>query len=223
MLISIKSASDITVDASSNVSAKIQQAYASIQETNAILKQFGIKQTTRIIVKDGREKILSTQNEINKAKDIMKNVDNVISKSKDISEDNKNAVGLLNEMSRNVNTAMIEISQRTKDLITTSTEITRFTKKIKEISEQTKLIALNSAIESAKLGAEGRSFHLLSEEARTLGKTKELSGNIEYIIQNLINKIYDTHQDVIKLREVVRTVKIRYKTLPIVLIKILLS
>jgi len=88
--------------------------------------------------------------------------------------------------------------------ITTSTEITRFTKKIKEISEQTKLIALNSAIESAKLGAEGRSFHLLSEEARTLAaKTKELSGNIEYIIQNLINKIYDTHQDVIKLREVV--------------------
>jgi len=205
LLISIKSASDITVDASSNVSAKIQQTYASIQETNAILETVRDKSRQQgIIVKDGREKILSTQNEINKAKDTMKNVDNVISKSKDISEDNKNAVGLLNEMSRNVNTAMIEISQRTKDLITTSTEITRFTKKIKEISEQTKLIALNSAIESAKLGAEGRSFHLLSEEARTLAaKTKELSGNIEYIIQNLINKIYDTHQDVIKLREVV--------------------
>jgi len=205
LLISIKSASDITVDASSNVSAKIQQTYASIQETNAILETVRDKSRQQgIIVKDGREKILSTQNEINKAKDTMKNVDNVISKSKDISEDNKNTVGLLNEMSRNVNTAMIEISQRTKDLITTSTEITRFTKKIKEISEQTKLIALNSAIESAKLGAEGRSFHLLSEEARTLAaKTKELSGNIEYIIQNLINKIYDTHQDVIKLREVV--------------------
>lgn len=205
LLISIKSASDITVDASSNVSAKIQQTYASIQETNAILETVRDKSRQQgIIVKDGREKILSTQNEINKAKDTMKNVDNVISKSKDISEDNKNAVGLLNEMSRNVNTAMIEISQRTKDLITTSTEITRFTKKIKEISEQTKLIALNSAIESAKLGAEGRSFHFLSEEARTLAaKTKELSGNIEYIIQNLINKIYDTHQDVIKLREVV--------------------
>lgn len=205
LLISIKSASDITVDASSNVSAKIQQTYASIQETNAILETVRDKSRQQgIIVKDGREKILSTQNEINKAKDTMKNVDNVISKSKDISEDNKNAVGLLNEMSRNVNTAMIEISQRTKDLITTSTEITRFTKKIKDISEQTKLIALNSAIESAKLGAEGRSFHFLSEEARTLAaKTKELSGNIEYIIQNLINKIYDTHQDVIKLREVV--------------------
>ena len=85
---------------------------------------------------------------------------------------------------------MIEISEKSEELISTSNEITRFTRKIKEISEQTKLIALNSAIESAKLGAEGRSFHLLSEEARTLAaKTKELSGNIEFIIQNLINKI----------------------------------
>jgi methyl-accepting chemotaxis protein len=207
LIVSIKHSSDITVDASSNVSAKIQQTYASIEQTNAVLETIRDKSIQQgVVVKNEKQKILTTQNEINKAKDTMKNVDTVIAKSKDISEDNKKSVGLLNDMSRNVRDAMIEISEKSKELISTSNEITRFTRKIKEISEQTKLIALNSAIESAKLGAEGRSFHLLSEEARTLAaKTKELSGNIEFIIQNLINKIYDTNQVVLKLSDVVES------------------
>lgn len=207
LIISIKDASDITVDVSSNVSSKIQQTYASIEQTNAILEMVREKSEQQgIIVEGGKQKVLSTQNEINKANDTMKNVDSVVAKSRDISEDNRKAVGLLNDMSRNVRAAMVEISEKSKELISTSSEITRFTKKIKEISEQTKLIALNSAIESARLGAEGRSFHLLSEEERTLAaKTKELSGNIEFIIKNLINKIYDTNQVVLKLGEVVES------------------
>lgn len=207
LIVSIKHASDITVDASSNVSAKIQQTYASIQQTNAVLETIRDKSIQQgVVVKNEKQKMLTTQNEINKAKDTMKNVDSVVAKSKDISEDNKKSVGLLNDMSRNVRDAMIEISEKSEELISTSNEITRFTRKIKEISEQTKLIALNSAIESAKLGAEGRSFHLLSEEARTLAaKTKELSGNIEFIIKNLISKIYDTNQVVIKLGDVVES------------------
>jgi len=36
LIMSVKHASDVTIDASSNVSAKIQETYASIQQTNAI-------------------------------------------------------------------------------------------------------------------------------------------------------------------------------------------
>ena len=92
----------------------------------------------------------------------MDNVDSIISKSKVVGEDNKKAVVLLEDMSRDVRMVMEEIGEKSKELIYTSSEITKFTRKIKEIADQTRLIALNSAIEAARLGAEGRGFNLLS-------------------------------------------------------------
>jgi len=204
LIMSVKHASDVTIDASSNVSAKIQETYASIQQTNAILdviKEKSFQQGK--IVKEGERQVALTKDEVNQAKDTMKDVDAILSKSKEISEDNRMSVSLLHEMSQNIRTAMNEIGAESKELIATSKEITKFTRQIKEISEQTKLIALNSAIESARLGAQGKTFHLLSEETRNLAsKTKDLSGSIDQIIQNLIEKINNTNKVVLKLDKV---------------------
>jgi len=204
LIMSVKHASDVTINASSNVSAKIQETYASIQQTNAILdviKEKSFQQGK--IVKEGERQVALTKDEVNQAKDTMKDVDAILSKSKEISEDNRMSVSLLHEMSQNIRTAMNEIGAESKELIATSKEITKFTRQIKEISEQTKLIALNSAIESARLGAQGKTFHLLSEETRNLAsKTKDLSGSIDQIIQNLIEKINNTNKVVLKLDKV---------------------
>lgn len=204
LIMSVKQASDITVDASTNVSSKIEQTYASIEQTNAILEVIKEKSFQQgKVVKEREQQISLTKNEISQAKDTMKDVDAIISKSKDISKDNRMSVSLLHEMSQNIRTAMNEIGVESKELIKTSREITKFTRQIKEISEQTKLIALNSAIESARLGAQGKTFHLLSEETRTLAsKSKDLSGNIDQIIQNLIEKINNTNKVVLKLDKV---------------------
>lgn len=201
---SVKHASDITVDASSSVSSKIEETYASIEQTNAILEVVKEKSFQQgKAVKEGEKQIALTKDEVNQAKDTMKDVDAIISKSKDISEDNRMSVSLLHEMSQNIRTAMNEIGAESKELIQTSREITKFTRQIKEISEQTKMIALNSAIESARLGAQGKTFHLLSEETRNLAsKTKDLSGNIDQIIHNLIEKINNTNKVVLKLDKV---------------------
>ncbi|MFZ5988361.1 MAG: methyl-accepting chemotaxis protein [Bacillota bacterium] len=205
LIMSIKDASDITVDASSNVSSKIQQTYASIEQTNAILETIKGKSIQQgSIVKKGEQQILSTKDEINQAKNTMKHVDNMIAESKYISEDNKKSVDLLHGMSQDVRSAMSEIGSKSKELISTSSEITKFTKQIKEIAEQTKLIALNSAIESARLGAQGRSFHLLSEETRKLAaKTRDLSGSIDSIINSLTDKIDSTNEVILKLNRVI--------------------
>jgi len=204
LIMSVKHASDVTVDASTNVSSKIEETYASIEQTNAVLEVVKDKSFQQgKIVKEGEKQIALTKDEVNRAKDTMKDVDAILSKSKEISEDNRMSVSLLHEMSQNIRRAMNEIGAESKELIATSREITKFTRQIKEISEQTKLIALNSAIESARLGAQGKTFHLLSEETRTLAsKTKDLSGNIDQIIQNLIEKINNTNKVVLKLDKV---------------------
>jgi len=74
------------------------------------------------IVKEGERQVALTKDEVNQAKDTMKDVDAILSKSKEISEDNRMSVSLLHEMSQNIRTAMNEIGAESKELIATSKE-----------------------------------------------------------------------------------------------------
>lgn len=170
------------------------QEYISSNTSDIDLMEKDTRELQNKIIEEGEniERIASAMEEISKT---IESIESVISKAADKAKD----LSLASVKSKE---KMKATSMATGDLRNALGFISNFVSSIRNIANQTNLLAMNAAIEAAHAGKYSSGFAVVAEEIRKLSEvSNEQADNANKVLQNIEEKIIITSNDLTESSE----------------------
>jgi len=194
-----------------SVNLFIDNVYGVVKDINEVSSN--VREVAQNIGKNSE----MTEESVNKQKELIKEVKQQTDKINDEAESTKQSavkaqsdiiqtqealeenVKTLNGVTSQIEEAFnrgIEISNKVSSLADQTNQIKSVLEIIKDIADQTNLLALNAAIEAARAGEHGRGFAVVADEVRKLAeRTQKSLGEIDSVISIIVQEVMGIKED----------------------------